>query len=63
MSRGRGIENDVVEAAVMLGIGEQLRELVEGGDFRRARAGELLLDLADGDIGKLAPDRGSTRSR
>lgn len=37
-----GVENDVIEFGRALGLPEQLGELVEGGDFHRARAGELL---------------------
>ena len=48
MPRRRRVEDDVIESARDLAAGQELGELVEGGDLGRAGAGELLLHRRDG---------------
>jgi hypothetical protein len=55
MPRGRGIENDVIEARGRVFVTEQLCELVESSYLDGAGAGELLLHAGDRRGRELAP--------
>lgn len=57
MTCGRSIENDVRVISGQRRVGQQCGELVEGGDFRRAGTGELLLDSLDHRLGQHPPHR------
>ena len=43
MPRGRSVKDDVIERRCSLGVADQQRELVEGGDLGRAGPGQPFL--------------------
>lgn len=57
VSGGGGVEEDVVVVASQFGVHQQGRELVKGGDFGGAGAGQLLFHAAHHLIGQHAARR------